>query len=165
MPAPRVTLSAEGGGGAPAWVIDRIAIASVAELGAVLDELATGGRLPGLIDLVAHSSSAAGYLLRVGDDLLDPAIGRVARALGPLRGAAPGTTLRLVGCRTAATTRARRALRGLRELTGIRTLGAIEPISDFHFDAAGVRPAYDNRFVDGEWAPPPWYYGSLRDAA
>jgi len=154
---PRFTVSVPGDGGAPA-IVRRVArIDGLAELDALLSALAAVAPRPlATFDLVAHASSRHDGLLALGDRLVDgtdPGVLAVwARHASTLR--ARVTAIRLLGCRTAATPRARDTLTRLAAVTGVVVQGTIEPICDAYFDADGLRPIYDNRLADGSWCPP-----------
>jgi hypothetical protein len=132
-------------------------VTGVAELGALLADL---GRMParrrGTLDLIAHSSGAAGGLLQLGDTLIDaddPAITALFAAHATtIR--AHASEVRLLGCSTAAQPRGRATLRALSAILELPVRGAVEPICDAYFDEHGFRAKYCDRLADGAWIPP-----------
>jgi hypothetical protein len=153
-----INVSVRGDGGAPPVVARVRWIDGFHDLDAVFTALARS-RLsaPRAIDLHAHSSRAHGCLLRFEDRILDGE-DRDVLALFERHGPAlrrHASAIRVLGCRTAATRRARATLRRLADASGVPVLGTIEPICDTYFDRSGFSAAYANRLVDGAWAPPP----------
>jgi hypothetical protein len=95
---------------------------------------------PKTLDLIGHAT--ADGLLRIGDWVIDghsPVVTAFFRNIAdaevlPRIGA---TSLRLLGCSTAVTPRARGTLRILSELLGMEVYGTVGPIYSLHYDAAG----------------------------
>ncbi len=92
------------------------------------------------LDLIGHAT--ADGLLRIGDWVID---GESSTVTAFFRGIAEldvlpkigVTALRVLGCCTAVTARARGTLKVLSELLGLEVYGTLGPIYSLHYDAAG----------------------------
>lgn len=92
------------------------------------------------LDLIGHAT--ADGLLRIGDWVID---GESSTVTAFFRGIAEldvlpkigVTALRVLGCSTAVTTRARGTLKILSELLGLEVYGTLGPIYSLHYDASG----------------------------
>ena len=95
---------------------------------------------PKTLDLIGHATSDG--LIRIGDWVLDgesPTVTSFFREIADLE-VLPRigvTALRLLGCSTAVTTRARATLKILAELLGLEVFGTTGPIFSAHYDAGG----------------------------
>jgi hypothetical protein len=126
---------------------------SIAELRAVLD--ATPDAAPGdpaaSLDLIGHGTRGHNYL-RLGAepiDLLVPAVARAFRAIaedGVLARLGVGR-VRLLGCSTAVGDASRRSLVALERILGVPVFGSSKALSVHHYDARGLRPAFESLLV------------------
>lgn len=95
---------------------------------------------PKTLDLIGHSTPDG--LLRLGDWVLD---GETSTVTAFFRGIADVevlprigvTALRLLGCSTAVSTRARNTMKILAELLGLEVYGTTSPIYSLHYDESG----------------------------
>jgi hypothetical protein len=151
-----VNVSVRGDGGAPPCVARVRWVDGFHELDAVFTAVGRSRSMPRTLDLHAHSSRAHGCLLRFADRVLDGEDREVLALFARHRAVFQRrvSAIRVLGCRTAATRRARATLRRLADASGVPVLGTIEPICDVYFDRAGFSAAYANRLVDGTWDPP-----------
>jgi hypothetical protein len=103
---------------------------------------------PKTLDLIGHSTSDG--LLRLGDWVLD---GESSTVTAFFRGIADievlprigVTAVRLLGCSTAVSTRARSTMKILAELLGLEIYGTTSPIYSLHYDETGF--AHQWRFL------------------
>lgn len=141
-------------------------VAGAAELARLLDELAAAAgpqrsAAPRTLDLIGHSTAGAA-LLRLGDWVIDAASPEAMRwwcalvdrgVLGRLGIRA----VRLLGCGTAGTPRARATLRALAALLGVEVHGAPHLLHAGHYGAAGFLDAWRFLLVEARALdePPP----------
>jgi hypothetical protein len=129
---------------------------SIAELRAVLDAAPAAAPAapddpPGSLDLIGHGTRGHNYL-RLGDepiDLLVPAVARAFRAIaedGVLARLGIGR-VRLLGCSTAVGDASRRSLVALERILGVPVFGSSKALSVHHYDARGLRPAFESLLV------------------
>ncbi|CAN5852414.1 hypothetical protein BH11MYX3_BH11MYX3_04370 [soil metagenome] len=113
---------------------------------------------PKTLDLIGHATSDG--LLRIGDWVLDAETAPVSAFF---RGIADNevlpkigvTALRLLGCSTAVSTRARTTMKILSELLGLEVYGTTAPIYSLHYDEAGF--SHQWRFLlSAASAAPSW---------
>ncbi len=111
---------------------------------------------PKTLDLIGHATSDG--LLRLGDWVLDAETATVSSFF---RGIADHevlprigvNALRLLGCSTAVSTRARTTMRILSELLGLEVFGTTAPIYSLHYDEAGF--SHQWRFLLSAASAPP----------
>lgn len=127
-----------------ALIGDHLEVDGRAALEAVLSHLARATSdtevTPKTLDLIGHATSDG--LLRMGDWVLDgenPTVTAFFRGLAdldllPRLGV---TALRVLGCSTATTTRARGTLKILAEILGMEVFGTTSPIYSLHYDTEG----------------------------
>ncbi len=109
-------------------------------LGSLLYAGSEGAPAPKTLDLIGHATSDG--LLRLGDWVLDgesPTVSSFFRGIAdhevlPRIGVC---ALRLLGCSTAVSTRARTTMKILSELLGLEVFGTTAPIYSLHYDETG----------------------------
>lgn len=114
-------------------------------LGQLVDAAGDLAPTPKTLDLIGHATPEG--LLRIGDWVIDAESSTVTAFF---RGIADVevlprigvTALRMLGCNTAVSARARRTLATLAELLGLDVLGTTSPIYSLHYDTAGFGHAW-----------------------
>ena len=109
-------------------------------LGQLVYAIGEPAPVPKTLDLIGHSTPDG--LLRLGDWILD---GERSTVTAFFRGIADievlprigVTALRLLGCSTAVSTRARNTMKILAELLGLEVYGTTSPIYSLHYDESG----------------------------
>ncbi len=109
-------------------------------LGQLVHAVANPAPAPKTLDLIGHSTPDG--LLRLGDWILD---GESSTVSAFFRGIADNevlprigvTALRLLGCSTAVSVRARTTMKILAELLGLEVFGTTSPIYSLHYDESG----------------------------
>jgi len=120
------------------------------------------------LDLIGHATTDG--LLRIGDWVID---GENPTVTAFFRGIADAdvlprigvTALRLLGCSTAVTTRARGTLKILSELLGLEVFGTIGPIYSLHYDELGFSHQWRFMLSAASESPRPPIEAPVRVAA